>query len=177
MVFDDNVIAFVKTAAEFCAFMEHTEHLSRVEFVNTVLMLLPLLYLRAYTLGAGTDQYEDDLERYVTEEVYHSVRQRVAALLGSWDDYLDVFVQDMKYSDTPVKASISEDLADIYQELRDFVFVFSLGWEQTMKQALALCMEQFPSRWGQKTVNTLRALHEVRYHNLSGEEDLSDYTL
>ena len=34
--------------------------------------------------------------------------------MGDKDDYLDVFVQDMVYSDQPIKKSISEDLADIY---------------------------------------------------------------
>ena len=36
--------------------------------------------------------------------------------MGDKDDYLDVFVQDMVYSDQPIKKSISEDLADIYQD-------------------------------------------------------------
>ena len=42
--------------------------------------------------------------------------------MGDKDDYLDVFVQDMVYSDQPIKKSISEDLADIYQDLKDFIY-------------------------------------------------------
>ena len=79
------------------------------------------------------------------------------------DDYMDVFVADMKYSDKPITRFISEDIADIYQDLKNFVFVFSLGNNETMYEALAMCEENFRFFWGQKLVNTQRALHEVKY--------------
>ena len=89
------------------------------------------------------------------------------------DDYLDVFVQDMVYSDQPIKKSISEDLADIYQDIKDFIFVFQLGLNETMNDSLAICQENFGLLWGQKLVNTLRALHDVKYNqqNENDEED------
>ena len=90
--------------------------------------------------------------------------------MGEKDDYLDVFVQDMAYSDQPIKKSISEDLADIYQDIKDFIFVFQLGLNETMNDSLAICQENFGMLWGQKLVNTLRALHDVKY-NQNDEED------
>lgn len=59
--------------------------------------------------------------------------------------------------------NISEDLADIYQDIKDFIFVFQLGLNETMNDSLAICQENFGLLWGQKLVNTMRALHDVKY--------------
>ena len=46
------------------------------------------------------------------------------------DDYLDVFIQDMVYSDQPITRNISEDLADIYQAIKDFHLRIPAGFER-----------------------------------------------
>lgn len=96
----------------------------------------------------------------------------VAEVLGSKDDYLEVFLPDMAYSDTPIKKCISEDLADIYQDLKDFISVFQLGLNETMNDSLVICKEHFEEFWGQRLVNTMRALHDVKYN--SADEDKED---
>ena len=81
------------------------------------------------------------------------LRINLASILAEKDDYLEVFLPDMAYSDEPIKKNISEDLADIYQDIKDFIFVFQLGL------------------WGQKLVNTMRALHDVKYSPKARGED------
>lgn len=173
-IFDKNVIEFVTVAAEFCAFLERAESMKRSDFVNTSLKILPLLYLKASLLPPCERLGEEELETYVTEEVYEILRLNLAELMSEKDDYLDVFVEDMVYSDQPIKKCISEDLADIYQDIRDFIFVFQLGLNETMNDSLALCQENFGLLWGQKLVNTLRALHDVKYHQEEEEEEEAD---
>ena len=170
VIFDRNVIEFVTVAAEFCNFVEQAESKSRADVVDTLLKLLPLLYLKASLLPPCEVMGEEELENYVTEETYEVLRLNLADILGDRDDYLDVFVSDMKYSDQPVARNISEDLADIYQDIKDFIFVFRLGLNETMHDALATCQENFRLYWGQKLVNTLRALHEVKYAALPSTE-------
>ena len=156
-IFEKNVIEFVTVAAEFCAFLERAEHMKRKAFVDTSLKILPLLYLKASLLPKCETIGDEAPETYVTEEIYEILRINLAGLMGEKDDYLDVFVQDMVYSDQPIKKSISEDLADIYQDIKDFIFVFQLGLNETMNDSLA----------------TLRALHDVKYNqqNENDEED------
>ena len=170
VIFDRNVIEFVTVAAEFCSFVEQAESKSRADVVDTLLKLLPLLYLKASLLPPCEVMGEEEPENYVTEETYEVLRLNLADILGDRDDYLDVFVSDMKYSDQPVARNISEDLADIYQDIKDFIFVFRLGLNETMHDALATCQENFRLYWGQKLVNTLRALHEVKYATLPSTE-------
>ena len=109
-VYDKNTLEFVTVAFEFCSWMESVGH-DLPAFVDKATKLLPLLYLKA-TLLPDTEA-DDDAEvlHFVTEETYHALRDRLAALLGEYDTYLETFAPDMQYSDTPVAAFISENLS------------------------------------------------------------------
>ncbi len=76
----------------------------------------------------------------------------------------------MKYSDQPITKSISEDLADIYQDIKDFIFVFQLGLNETMNDSLASAGKNFGTYGDRKLVNTLRALHDVKYNQPEEEK-------
>ena len=169
MIFDKNSIEFVTVAAEYCGFIERARQMERKDFVDTALKILPLLYLKASLIPECELMGEGDLEIFVTEEDYELARMSVAHVMGAKDDYLEVFLPDMAYSDTPLKKCISEDLADIYQDLKDFIGVFQLGLNETMNASLFVCKEHFAEFWGQRLVNTMRALHDVKY-NASEEE-------
>ena len=171
VIFDKNVIEFVTVAAEFCAFLERSENMKRKTFVDTTLKILPLLYLKASMLPKCEAIGDEAPETYVTEEMYEVLRINLADIMAEKDDYLEVFLPDMAYSDQPIKKNISEDLADIYQDIRDFIFVFQLGLNETMNDSLAICQENFGLLWGQKLVNTLRALHDVKYNQEPEEEE------
>lgn len=171
VIFDKNSIEFVTVAAEFCAFMERARGAEKKGFVDTALKILPLLYLKASLIPECEMIGEDDLEVFVTEEDYELIRRAVAEVLGAQDDYLEVFLPDMAYSDTPIKKCISEDLADIYQDLKDFIGVFQSGLNVTMNDALYTCKEHFAEFWGQRLVNTMRALHDVKYNHADDSED------
>lgn len=172
VIFDKNTVEFVTVAAEYCGFLERTRDAKWGIFVDTALKILPLLYLKASMIPPCERIGEFDPEAFVTEEDYELIRMAVAEVLGSKDDYLEVFLPDMAYSDTPIKKCISEDLADIYQDLKDFISVFQLGLNETMNDSLVICKEHFEEFWGQRLVNTMRALHDVKYN--STEEDVMD---
>ena len=171
VIFDRNAVEFVTVAAEFCKFLEQAEGVKRSAFVDTSLKILPLLYLKASMLPECETIGDEAPETFVTEETYEVLRMNLANILAEKDDYLDVFVSDMKYSDQPITRNISEDLADIYQDIKDFIFVFQLGFNETMNDSLAICQENFGLLWGQKLVNTLRALHDVKYNQEPEEEE------
>ncbi|MDR0961881.1 MAG: DUF5063 domain-containing protein [Mediterranea sp.] len=158
-----NVVEFVTVAFEFCNFVEQAEHHRKDAFIDTMLKLLPLLYLKAEMLPEFEVLGEEEPETFVTEETYEVLRITLNNIMGDGDDYLDVFLQDMKYSDQPIRRSVSEDVSDIYQSVKDFVSIYKLGLTETMHDAIAVCQAQYREYWGQTLVNTLRALHEVKY--------------
>ncbi len=169
-IFDANTVEFVTVAAEFCGFLERTMELQPSEFVDRSLKLLPLLYLKASLLPECEPIDDVEPEIFVTETDYEHVRSMIAVQLGPDDDYLEVFLDEMAYSDTPIKQNISEGLADIYQPLKDFVCVYSLGYDMTMNDALYRCKRHFAEYWGRTLTNVMRALHNIKYHS----ENLDD---
>lgn len=175
IVFSRNTVEFVTVAAEYCAYIERAGEHNRKEFIETLLKLLPLLYLKAQMLSAEEERIsEESLEDFVTEDSYEVLRMNLYEILADKDSYLDVFVADMKYSDTPITKSISEDLADIYQDIKNFVCLFKLGINETMHDAIVECNEHFRLYWGQTLVNTMRALHDARYNTTDDEEEEGD---
>lgn len=173
VIFDRQTVEFVTVGAEYCKWVEQAEGTPRRQLVDVALKLLPLLYLKASMLPPCETLGDEPLESFVTEESYEVVRLTLADILAERDDYLDVFVSDMKYSDQPITRYISEDLSDIYQDIKDFICLFQSGLNTVMHDALATCQENFRLYWGQKLVNTLRALHELRY--AAPEEDEEEY--
>lgn len=172
IIFDKNTVEFVTVSAEFCGFLERIpQMMDRNSFIDKSLKLFPLLYLKASLLPKAVRMDDFPPETFVTEGDYERIRASVAQLMGSDDDYLDVFLDDMAYSETPIKQEISETLADVYQPLKDFVCVYQMGLEHTMNDALAICREQFAEFWGQRLLNVMRALHDVKYKSHTYDDE------
>ena len=171
IVYSKNVIEFITVAAETCLFLEHTAEFSHVDFIQKSVKILPLLYLKASLIDIPEPIFDDIPERFVTEEDYAFVREQLEQILGSDDSYLEVFHADMAISDTPIAAFVSENMADIYQELKDFAANYQLADTDIMNDALVACLEAFGQHWGQKLLNALRALHAIRFSDGFGVEN------
>jgi hypothetical protein len=175
-VYSNHVIEFITVAAEYCSFMEQCNQLTALEFTEKTTKILPLLYLKSSLLPVFEPVSDENTERFVTEEHYEYIRQQILKIIGRYDEYLEVFHPDMKYSESPVLASISEDLTDIYQDLKDMISNFQSADLQIMNDCLSLCKENFKEFWGQKCLNALRALHNVLYSGAAlDEEEITDY--
>ncbi len=162
-VYSKNVIEFVTVAAEYCSFLENSNQQDTKSFLEKMTKIIPLLYLKTSLLPAFDAMLEEEIQQFVSEDEYEFVRGQVVVVIGQYDEYLEVFHPDMKYSDSPVLATISEDLADAYQDLKDMIANFQSADLQIMNDALANCVENFRNFWGQKLLNALRALHNVLY--------------
>ena len=168
-------IELTLVAVEYCTFLERSNQKERSELVDTMTKLLPLLYLKATLLPSFASLEEETyLEDFVTEDEYDFIRSSVSRVMADKDDYLDVFVEDMKYSDTPILATVSENLADIYQALKNFVMRYKHASDDSARMEAAIeVKEDCKYNWGQKVANVLRALHEVQYSPLSQDDDLT----
>ena len=162
-IYERNTLEFVTVALEFCTFVETAGEKGLFDFVDKAVKLLPLLYLKATLLPDVEPDEDDEPELTVTEDMYESVRTRIAGLLGEKDSYLETFHPDIQYSDTPIAAFISENIADVYQDTGNFVSLFRQGNEEVMLQSIALCRTNFQEFWGQQLLNALKALHAIRY--------------
>ena len=173
-VYERDILELVTVAVEFCAYVENAAEKDRKIFISTMQKLLPLLYLKGmlapkYELTEECDA--DSLSSFVSMENYDIVRNNVAFVMGEYDSFLDVFVEDMKYSDTPILSSASENIADIYQDLKNFVCAYKDGTEEMRYDAIVMCKSNFENYWGQRLVNVLRALHEINYGERINEDE------
>jgi hypothetical protein len=172
VVYSKNVIEFVTVANEYCKFIESAGSEDARVVLAKAQKLLPLIYLKASVLPEFESSEEQMLEKYVTEVDYNFLQQRIMNLLGPYDDYQEVFDREMQFSDAPLTASISENLTDIYQDLKDFILSYRMADEEVTQEALWTCMANFRDYWGQKLVNGLRAIHSLIYSQADFSQDV-----
>lgn len=168
-VYHKNTIEFVAVAKSYCDFMDQLESVDKDSLIDTSTKLLPLIYLKASLLPDVESMLDEAPETFATEDQYAALTQEIADILGNDDAYLDVFHPDIQLSDTPVANFISENLADIWQDLFNFISVFRIGYEDTMNDALFTVKKNFAHYWGQSLVNVLRALHRCKYETVENE--------
>jgi Domain of unknown function (DUF5063) len=162
VVYSKNVIEFVTVVAETCIFLERTNEYSKKNFVEQMVKFLPLLYMKTVMLEIPEPELDGAAERFVTEDDYLFVRNQIETLLAVDDAYLEVFHPDMSMSDTPIAAFISEDLSDVYQEIKDFAVNYQTAESAVMNDALIYCLDAFNEHWGRKLLNALKALHAIK---------------
>jgi hypothetical protein len=162
VVYSRDTIEFVTVAVQYCAYLEDFDA-AETDITDKLTKVLPLLYLKASLVPETGMVNDEEPEITVTEGDYNYIMSKLYEVFGKDETYLEVFLQDMKYSETPISASISEDLTDIYQDIKNFITVFERGITENMNDALYVCMENFKAYWGQKLVNVLRALHTLKY--------------
>jgi len=171
LVYSKNVIELITVANEFCSFVERSEEIESSDFLSRLQKLLPLLYLKASLLPAFELEADDELEKYVTEVDYNLIQQKVLRHTGAGDDYQEVFLSGMQFSESALTASISENVADVYQDMKDLVMSFRTLDEEVMELALSESQRNFAQLWGQKLVNCLRAVHNLIYAEGFSDDD------
>lgn len=175
IIYSPSAIELVTVGVEFCAFIENESLVDREEWISKMLHILPLLYIKTSQLPEIIQINEELPETFVKEEDYARATTNIASIIGEEDVYLDVFIEDMKYSDRPISSFVSEDIADIYQDIRNLISVYQYKLDEQMNDALFVCQQHFKTYWGQKLVNVIRPLHSILY-NEDENKDFSDET-
>ena len=157
--------SLITYAKNFCVCLENAREADEHEFVEEITGILPVIYVQMFDIDVTafpeTGMF-DYMPQYVDEEYYDSIRRNLETLFGSDDTYLETFVEDMKYSDTPVAASIAENLADIFQDLYNFVCAVKESEGMQTATALVACKENFDNYWSQTLCNVMRPLNALR---------------
>lgn len=166
-VYSRNVIDFVAAANEFCKYAEHASQIKGDEMLKILQRILPFLYLKASLLPSLEPYFEDGNEKFVTEDDWNRIHDKLREKFGTADDYQEIFDGKTSEPEGPEVASISENMADIYQDLKDFLLLYQTGTKEVMNDAVWECRMNFENFWGQKLLNAMRAIHRFIY---SGEE-------
>ena len=86
---------FVRTALEFCVLVEKHTQTQRDFFIDNMIKILPLLYLKVSIIPPLDENYDSDLETKVSEGMYNRVEESISSLLGNDNLYLETFHPDI----------------------------------------------------------------------------------
>lgn len=160
-----NQLTVIALCNEYCYALENVAETDRDSLIASMLRLLPRIYIA--TADLSVDRVDLDEMGYIDnsldEDYYESIRRRIGDMLGMDDAYLEVFEDDMKYSDTPIGASISEGLCDIFQPLYNFLYTVKDAPDDVTCSALLALKDDFESYWSRPLCNVMRALNRLRY--------------
>ena len=168
----NRLIDLVSLSKSFCETCRDSYQYTKYEFVDRMLDLLPRIYWNFFDISAGISLGENDFfSDYVDETLYNEIKGGISAVMGGDDTFLETFEEDMKYSETPITATISESLADLFQPLFNFVSVVHDSEGEQLQEVFISCKEDFESYWSQTLCNVLRAINNIKY-SYREEEDL-----
>lgn len=160
IVFNKNTIEFITVVNQYVEFCETCDTLSTQQILNFSQKILPLLYLKTSLLD-NFNAHEVDLEDVVSESMYSLVASQFEKKLGEND--IEVIIPDINQLKEPDVASLSELLADIYQDLKTVQTHYQTNDEEIMETALYYCKQNFEIYWGYRLIAAMSALHTLLY--------------
>ncbi len=177
-VYEKNVVEFVAVANEYCKLLELEEFESLSSFVDKLHKMVPLLYLKATVLPGLDSTYEELNETFVEENDYNALFNKLIDKFGDHDFYEEIYDPLRQENDELINLLVSEGLADIYQDIKNFLLLYEVSTYEVMYEAIWEIKQSFELSWGQKLVNLQRVFHDLRYSgkDLDKTHDSEDKT-
>jgi len=164
-----NVLDMFTVANEFCIFTEKAEKYNVDEVLQYYAKICPLLYLKGAILPVVEPDEDYFGERFVNEDQWESIYNSLLPLFADRDEFFTLSYENT--DNIPLRASISEHLADIYQDLQDFVLLYQKNHTYAKQNAVYECRKLFTSHWGARISALLPAIHAIAFHT-EAEDDL-----
>jgi hypothetical protein len=139
------VEAFAAAATRFIQFVEHSETLDSEAFVRNVQPLVVDVYSGAMSLDGGEPADDAEPPASMSTEEWLTLFQRLQRQLAAFDAVVD--------------GSLSDDIADIYRDLRDGLITYDAG---ATGEAVWKWRTEFESHWGQHAAHAIYALQVLR---------------
>lgn len=161
------VLEMLTVANEFCLFIEENSKYETIQIMAYLERVVPLLYLKGSLLPEIEISDESANERFVTEEQWETCFQQLKNKFGK----VDIFYSNEKANEKDVqKCSLSDNIADLYQDIKDFVLLYSRNTTAARENAVISCKMLFESRWGYRAIRIMQAIHFALYGNNQANE-------
>ena len=159
-VYSSEVLEFVKISKDFIDFLQDEMPEERKDFIGKSLQLLPQMYANMMSIPPNEPEFDSGGQKHVTEEEWSGVYQKIYGILASQNEYLDIPEQEEYDRMEIISRELSDDLADIYQDVKDFLENFRMGVEEVMNDAIWECRVNFENYWGKKLLRASLNLHK-----------------
>ncbi len=157
------VIEMLTVANEYCLFFEKAASYKLEDILNYFHKMAPLLYLKGAMLPELPLNSDAHNERYITEEDWETVFKDLRDKFGNLDTY---YIHDHNFDST--EASLSDNMADIYQDMKDFIMLYQKNIQIARQNAIANITSLYKWRWGPAAIQALSAVHQILF-----KEDIS----
>lgn len=170
-VYARTILDFLTAANDYCYNVEQSPTKNPGAFLGYLQKILPLLYIKGSLLPDLEVTDPALTERIVTEEQWQDTFNILRMKFLTNDEFW--FPENLETGKhEPKKLSLSELIADIYQDLKDFVVLYQKNSVLAKENAVNDVKDLFISNWGYKTIKAL-----VRVHDLFIEKNKrDDYT-
>ncbi len=155
-----SVLEMITVAHEFCLFIEKVDSYPQEDVINYFQKIIPLLYLKGSLLPEIEVADNSYVERYVTAETWEIVFNELRNKLKPYDNY---WVLEFSDDTEASKANIADNLTDVYQDLKDFVILYTKNTQTARENAAYECKLQFETHWGIRLLSALKAIHMFKY--------------
>lgn len=152
------VIEMITVANEYCLFFETIEQYSDTDILNYFQKIAPLLYLKGSLLPRDLEPEPEYFERFVTEEQWEGVFKTLRTKLGSKERY---FLLD--HNNDSIEASLADNMADIFQDMKDFVLLYQKAPIQSKVCAVAELQKLFENHWGIRITQAIGVVHNLLF--------------
>lgn len=163
-----SVLELLTVANDFCSFLEKAEDFPKNGVLTYLQRVLPLIYIKSCLLPEVEVEDEGAIEHYVTEVEWEEMFNLLRSKFGEEDIYYYIDNHERSHQD-PVKASLAENITDIYQDLKDFVLLYQKPLTTFKQNAVMECRRLFADRYGYRIVNTQAAIHYLLFREERGE--------
>ncbi|NQV02558.1 MAG: DUF5063 domain-containing protein [Bacteroidia bacterium] len=168
------VLEMLTVANDFTLFIEKAEEYTREQVLIYLQRVFPVIYLKASLLPDDKATDEDAIEHYVTEEQWGTIFNSIREKLGQEDIYYFIDLHEKTQQDA-IRASIAENIADIYQDLKDFLLLIQKPQLAFQENAVRECRHLFQTRYGYKLVNCHTAIHYLLFQEGNSGGVSSEY--
>jgi hypothetical protein len=174
ILYSEEVLEFVRLSKEYCTLLETELELSQEEFIRFSLYSLTGIYSTMLRIPQLESIFEEGSEKFVSEHDWSEVYRKIAACMEGNNDFLDIPAEAEFDRSELITRKVSEDMSDIYQDLRDFLEIFRSAPEEVMNDALWECQNNFMSFWGAKSLRVSSALHKIYIGEIKADENIID---
>jgi len=172
IIYSKNIIELLTVANEYCLFTEKAEQYQKEDIIYYYLKICPLLYLKGILLPSVEECDFEITERYVTEEIWEHIFISLNKKIGQEDNFLSFNNNEDVSEKNIIKQSISEQIADIYQDLKDFIILYQKNTQAAKINAVAECYRLFATHWGNKIIKLQMALHNIIFPGVPNETEI-----
>ena len=151
------VMDFIGVTSQFCSLIDERDQIKDMELLGRAYGLLPQLCLHASRLPAidGCELFKEA----TPHSQWQTLRESLRTKLAEYDAYLEVLDPYDFEGGEPERGSLSEDLADIYEEIVPGLRQWEQADSDKRRGVVAAWKLDYEIHWGEHATGAFRAIH------------------